>query len=133
MQLVHIGLVGALRQVLVTGAQLIDQLSSQGVLSQPDFPRGDRLDIQLWPITRHERLEQGMGSFQILLEFLPALFGVFAEYCQSALVLPGCQHLEINIVTLEQPMYVGQLGYYADGTQYGKGAASILLPIQAII
>jgi len=61
-----------------------------------------------------------MGFLQILAKLLAPLVGIFAKQGKSAFVLPGGEHLVIDIVFFQQTVKIGQLGHHTDGPDKGK-------------
>src|SRR5690606_23359552 len=114
-------LADALTDVFIAVTYLVGQGHLQRLGTEPDLACGHLVDIEDRPITGHELLEQPMDVLQILLEFLPALLGVFTEQGQGTLVLPGGEHLVVHIMLLQHAVEVRQLCHYANRAKHGEG------------
>src|SRR5690606_32297882 len=102
-------------------AQVVHQAEFKRPLAEPVFAGRDPVDIEAGAEAADVVLEQAMRVLELLLELLPALLGVLAENGQRALVLAGGKQLEIDIMLLQQPVEIGQLGDDADGADDGEG------------
>jgi len=123
----YLRLLRTFRQILVTGHERVDQLQVQGALTVPVLARGHARHVELRPPLQHELLEQLMGVVQFFLEFPAVGIRVPAENGQGALVLAGGQHLEIDVVLLQQAMEVRQLRHHADRAHHGEGSRQDLV------
>ncbi len=81
------------------------------------LPGGDGLEIQFRPVTVDGRLEQRVDVFEFFLEFGAILVRVLAEHRHGTLVLAGRDLLEIDAVTIEEAVEIGDLCQHADGPQ----------------
>ena len=108
-------------QVVVARANLIDQLPVQGPLPVPGLTGGDALEVQRRSALGHELLEERMHVLELLEELLPALLRVLAEHRERALVLAGREHLDVDIVLLQESVHVRYLGNHPDGPDDRKG------------
>ncbi len=71
------------------------------------FSGGDLVHIELGSVTHHEILEQRVHLLDLLTEFGPVLFGIFAEHGDGPLVLSGSLLLKPYAVSRQHVMEVG--------------------------
>src|SRR5438874_3726205 len=83
--LVEVRLACSVHQILVAGAELIDETELETAPSKPVLAGRHLLEVEFRAMGLHELLEEQVGVFQLLLELLPAPLGDFAEHAHRPL------------------------------------------------
>src|SRR3569623_882310 len=111
----------AFQQIIVASNEIVHQFEFERAHAVPELAGGNGGDIELRSVGGEKIFEQGVGLVQLFFQFGAALFGVFAEQGERALVFAGGVELVIDVVLFEQAVEIGQLRDHTNGADDGKG------------
>ena len=97
------------------------------------FARSHLLNVQRWAHAVHEIFEQMVGFVQIFPEFLPSLFGIFAEQRQRTFVLARRMQFNVDLFVFRKRLKLGICATTPIEPIMENGAATILSATHAII
>lgn len=106
--------------VVIAGADGVNQVIFHGLRTIPCFAGGDGVDVQLRAVAADVVLEQVVGDGQLVAELLPVCVGIFTKKGQAALMLTRGVFFVADAVLLQQFVEIGQRANDANRTQNGK-------------
>ena len=106
--------------VVIAGADGVNQVIFHGLRTIPCFAGGDGVDVQLRAVAADVVLEQVVGDGQLVAELLPVCVGIFTKKGQAALMLARGVFFVADAVLLQQFVEIGQRANDANRTQNGK-------------
>ena len=87
--------------VVIAGADGVNQMIFHGLHTIPRFAGGDGVDVQLRAVAVDVVLKQVVGDGQLVAELLPVCLGIFAKKGQATLMLARGVFLVANAVLFQ--------------------------------